>query len=87
MIFLKKITTTGSSANFPKACPFEFGLDPVVVIFFKKYQKNYKRWIKCISKNGSDQNFFRHFLKKITTAGSSANFLSAKPNGQGFNLD
>ena len=39
-----------------KPCPFEFGLrkfalDPIVVIFFKKCQKNYKCWIKCISKN------------------------------------
>ena len=32
--------------------------DPVVVIFFKKCQKNYKCWIKCIS-------------KKFTTTGSA----------------
>ena len=67
---MKKITTTGSRANFlsPKpngqgSCPFEFGLrkfalDPVVVIFFKKCQKNYKCWIKWIS-------------KKFTTIGSA----------------
>ena len=41
-------------------CPFGLikRLDPVVVIFFKKCQKNYKCWIKCI-------------LKKITTTGSA----------------
>ena len=37
------------------ACPFglglrKFALDPVVVISFKKRQKNFKCWIKCISK-------------------------------------
>ena len=43
-----------------KPCPFGLikRLDPVVVIFFKKCQKNYKCWIKCIS-------------KKFTTTGSA----------------
>ena len=46
-----------------KPCPFglglkKFALDPVVVIFFKKCQKIYKCWIKCIS-------------KKFTTTGSA----------------
>ena len=36
----------------------KFALDPVVVIFFKKCQKNYKCWIKWIS-------------KKFTTIGSA----------------
>ena len=49
-----------SSARLSKPCPFGLikRLDPVVVIFFKKCQKNYKCWIKCIS-------------KKITTTGST----------------
>ena len=43
-----------------KPCPFGLikRLDPVVVIFFKKCQKIYKCWIKCIS-------------KKFTTTGSA----------------
>ena len=45
--------------------------DPVVVNFFE---------------NALDPTLviFLTFLKKITTTGSSANFLSPKPNGQGF---
>jgi hypothetical protein len=36
-------------------------------------------------KTGSDHHlYFFAFLKKITTTGSSANFLSPKPNGQGY---
>ena len=35
-------------------------------------------------RTGSDHHlYFFAFLKKITTTGSSANFLSPKPNGQG----
>ena len=43
-----------------KPCPFGLikRLDPVVVIFFKKRQKNYKCWINSIS-------------KKFTTTGSA----------------
>ena len=37
--------------NFCAGYLWEFALDPVVVIFFKRCQKNYKCWIKCISKN------------------------------------
>ena len=80
MIFLKKITTTGSSANFPKACPFEFGLDPVVVIFFKKCQKITSVGSSAFQKNLQrlDQPelviFFGNekilISKKITTMGS-----------------
>ena len=70
--FPKKITSVGSSAfqkNLLQPCPFglglrKFSLDPVVVIFFKKCKKNYKCWIKCISKkiattgSGNTCNFF-----------------------------
>ena len=52
--------------------------DPKLVFFFlnwiffiSKKKNMYKCWIKCIS-------------KKITMTGSSVNFLSLKPNGQGF---
>ena len=47
--------------------------DPVVVNFFE---------------NALDPTLviFLTFLKKITTTGSSANFLSPKPNGQGLTL-
>ena len=52
-----------SNFKWHEPCPFEFGLrkfalDPVVENFFKSCQKNYKCWIKCIS-------------KKITTTGSA----------------
>ena len=46
--FWKKLQRLDQVQTF-KACPFgsglkKFGLDPVVVIFFKKCQKNYKCW-------------------------------------------
>ena len=54
---------------------------------FFHFKKNYNDWIKCkLSKCWiwSDTcNFFCHFLKKITTTGSIANFLSPNSNGQG----
>ena len=65
-----------------KPCPFGLikSLDPIVVIFFKKCQKNYKCWIKCISKkftttgSANTCNFFGNekilISKKITTMGS-----------------
>ena len=34
-------------------------------------------------RTGSDHNFFKN-AEKITTTGSSANFLSPKPSGQGL---
>ena len=60
--------------------PWMFALDPVVVIFFKKCQKNYKCWIKWISKkfttigSANTCNFFWKwkkidFKKKNTTMG------------------
>ena len=89
--FLEKNTTTRSRAKFtsPKpngqgSCPFEFGLskitlDPVVVIFFKKCQKNHKcqlirhlwffwKWnFEKITSVGSANtcNFFDIFWKKL----------------------
>ena len=45
--------------------------------FFFIFKKKYKCWLI------QSLQFFWHSLKKITTTGSSANFLSPKPNGQG----
>ena len=48
-----------------QACSFgsglrKFALDPVVVIFFKKCQKNYKCWlIQSFFENPLDPTFFR----------------------------
>ena len=54
--------------------------------FLLNFQKNYKCWIKCISKKftttgSANTCIFFVFLKKNPTTGSS-HFLS--PNGQGF---
>ena len=55
-----------------KPCPFGLikRLDPVIVIFFKKCQKNYKCWINCISKkftigSANTCNFFLEMKKKL----------------------
>ena len=55
--------------------------DPTLVNFFEMhFKKIYKCWIS------QHLYFFWHFLKKFTSVGSSANFLSPKPNGQGFKV-
>ena len=63
---------------------FEFGLrmfalDPVVVIFFKKCEKNYKSWIKCISKKLQqlDQQTLVIFFEKASD--SSSTVITATP--------
>ena len=79
MTLFEKITTTGSSLfispngqGWYQPCPFglglrKFALDPVVVIFFKKLQKNYKWWSDPVIVNifGNELNpFIILFCKK-----------------------
>ena len=60
-------------------------LNPIVVFFFEIKIFSFPKKIQVLA-DPVVVNFFEMqltFLKKITTTGSSANFLSPKPNGQG----
>ena len=68
--------------------------DPIVVFFLKSKFFHFQKKLQVLAdpvvvnffENALDPTLviFLTFLKKITTTGSSANFLSPKPNGQGF---
>ena len=75
------------SNKFPKNTSIvsKHQLNPTLFFWNENFQKNYKCWIKCISKKftttgSANTCIFFAFLKKITTTGSS-HLLS--PNGQG----
>ena len=68
-------------------------LNPIVVFFLKSKFFNFQKKLQVLAdpvvviffENALDPTLviFLTFLKEITTTGSSANFLSPKPNGQG----
>ena len=58
-----------------KLCPFGSGLDPVVVFFFKKYQKNYKWWPSITDGVHRTENF----VEIIPVFSTFSNFFKKKP--------